>query len=185
MRTRTVLSLLFLSLALPLLCACGHAGSSTAIAAVPAEDYVPPSVGTIPRDEAREVAALLAQSSAALRAGRLIAPAGDNALEWGLKARALAPSHRGVQQQLSDIGPYVASAVDGAIRGGDFAEAERVLGLLTQASGESLAVHQLRESLRLAVAKANAAEARRDAAAARAGAASPTATEVAEITATP
>lgn len=181
MRTRTVLSLLILSLSLPLLSACGSGGSTVAIAAVPAEDFVAPTAGAIPRDEALEAAQLLARSSAALRAGRLIAPAGDNALEWGLKARALAPGHRGVQQQLSDIGPYVASAIDGSIRSGDFAEAERVLGLLTQASGESLAVHQLRESLRLAVAKAAAAEARREAAAAPA--APPPV--VAEVAATP
>jgi protein TonB len=185
MRTRTVLSSLIVSLSLSLLAACGHGGSGGTIAAVPAEDFVAPSAGAIQRDEARAVAELLGRSSAALRAGRLIAPAGDNALEWGLKARALAPAHRGVEQQLSDIRPYVASAVDGAIRGGDLTEAERVIGLLEQAGGASLTVHQLRESLRVAVAKAGAADARREAAATHAATAPPASAAIAEVTATP
>lgn len=86
----------------------------------------------------------LARANAAFAADRMVAPAGDNALEWTLAARAVEPDSERVREGLNDLYPLVVAAIDREIARGDIAEALRVIALLESAIPNSLAARQAR-----------------------------------------
>lgn len=89
----------------------------------------------------------LARANAAFAAERMVAPAGDNALEWTLAARAVEPGSERVREGLNDLYPLVVAAIDREIARGNAGEALRVIGLLEAAIPNSLAARQARAKL--------------------------------------
>ena len=96
----------------------------------------------------------LARANAAFAADRMVAPAGDNALEWTLAARAVDPDSERVREGLNDLYPLVVAAIDREIARGNADEALRVIGLLEAAIPNSLAARQARARLGVAGAAA-------------------------------
>jgi protein TonB len=92
----------------------------------------------------------LARANAAFAAERMVAPAGDNALEWMLAARAVEPDSERVREGLNDLYPLVVAAIDREIARGNSAEALRVIALLEAAIPNSLAARQARARLGVA-----------------------------------
>ncbi len=90
---------------------------------------------------------LLARANAAFAADRMVAPAGDNALEWTLAASAVDPDSARVREGINDLYPLVVAAIEREIRGNREAEALRVIALLERAMPNSLAARQLRAKL--------------------------------------
>lgn len=95
-------------------------------------------------------AAYLARANTAFAADRMVAPAGDNALEWTLAARAVDPTSERVREGLNDLYPLVVAAIDREIARGNRAEALRVIALLEAAIPNSLAARQARARLGVA-----------------------------------
>lgn len=90
---------------------------------------------------------LLARANAAFAAERMVAPAGDNALEWTLAAAAVDPGSTRVREGINDLYPLVVAAIEREIRGDRETEARRMIGLLERAMPNSLAARQLRAKL--------------------------------------
>lgn len=99
-------------------------------------------------------ASYLARANAAFAADRMVAPAGDNALEWTLAARAVEPESERVREGLNDLYPLVVAAIDREIARGNTAEALRVIALLEAAIPGSLAARQARARLEARVGRA-------------------------------
>ncbi len=89
----------------------------------------------------------LALANTAFRENRIVAPAGDNALEHALHALQLDANDAGANEILVDITPIAASAIEAAISAGNFVEAERVMNMLNSANSSSLTVQGLRRRL--------------------------------------
>ncbi|MCE3002015.1 MAG: hypothetical protein LW860_04825 [Xanthomonadaceae bacterium] len=96
----------------------------------------------------------LSRANAAFAADRMVAPAGDNALEWTLAARAVEPESERVREGLNDLYPLVVVAIDREIARGNAAEALRVIALLEAAIPNSLAARQARAKLEARVGRA-------------------------------
>jgi protein TonB len=99
----------------------------------------------------------LARANAAFAAERMVAPPGDNALEWMLAARAVDPTSERVREGLNDLYPLVVAAIDREIARGNRGEALRIIGLLEAAIPNSLAARQARARLGVAAPTAAAA----------------------------
>lgn len=94
--------------------------------------------------DAAGAAGLLARANAAFAAERMVAPAGDNALEWTLAAREVEPDSTRVREGLNDLYPLVVAAIEREIRADRYNEALRVIDLLDRAIPNSLAARELR-----------------------------------------
>jgi len=130
------------ALAAVVLAACGDKTATTPAAGPAAPAPALPVAA--PPEDART---LLTKANAAFRANRMVAPAGDNALEHALHALQQDPSNAGATELLVDITPIAASAIEGAISAGNFAEAERVMSLLSSGNPTSLTVQSLQRRL--------------------------------------
>jgi protein TonB len=104
--------------------------------------------------DAGSAATYLSRANAAFAAERMVAPAGDNALEWTLAARAIDPDSERVREGLNDLYPLVVVAIDREIARGDAGEALRVIGLLEAAIPNSLAARQARAKLEARIGRA-------------------------------
>lgn len=104
--------------------------------------------------EATGASSYLSRANAAFAADRMVAPAGDNALEWTLAARAVDPDSERVREGLNDLYPLVVAAIDREIARGNAAEALRVITLLEAAIPNSLAARQARARLEARVGRA-------------------------------
>ena len=100
-----------------------------------------PAQSTRPADTA---AGALARANAAFANDRIVAPPGDNALEWTLTARELDPTSVRVRDGINDMYPLAIGAINAAIRSGRTSEAIRVIDLLERAIPGSLAARELR-----------------------------------------
>jgi protein TonB len=129
--------------ALPLLLiACGGAPAPSEPAPSPAQP-APAAAAAAPEPAAQlSSAALLDEANAAFKAGRLIAPAGDNAIERFLRVRELEPNNLAAQEALIELFPITTAGIESALRRDEVGEAERLLGLLRRGSPDSLAVAQ-------------------------------------------
>lgn len=87
---------------------------------------------------------LLQRANAAFAAERMVAPPGDNALEFTLAARELDPNSERVREGINDLYPLVVAAIERDLRAGREAEAMRVIALLERAVPNSLAARQFR-----------------------------------------
>jgi protein TonB len=162
---------------------CGG-GSNAAASTVPAPSVAAPATpapAAAPVDPKTSAAELLARGNAAFRAGRIVAPAGDNALEFFLGARERNPDSPGAKEAIVDLIPATRAAVEARIGSDEVAEAQRILDLFERATPGSMTVNSLRA--RLAARQAQLASAN-DAAAARARA-TPTSADAHLAAATP
>ncbi|HEV7271907.1 energy transducer TonB [Pseudoxanthomonas sp.] len=103
-----------------------------------------------------EPAAPYERATRALSAGRMLSPAGDNAVEYYLAARAQVAEQARAQAALAELQPYVLIAAEQAIARGDAPEALRLQGLIERIDARAPALPRLRTAL-AALARAQAA----------------------------
>lgn len=102
----------------------------------------------IQRDaEPTSTAGLLQRASAALAQQHLVAPAGDNAMEWYLRALHQEPGNRAAQDALREIFPFAATQTEQAIGQSDAAEVTRQIDLLARADPSNYTPTLLRAKL--------------------------------------
>lgn len=131
-------------------------GPSTTTAAAPRAASGAPAAAASVDPPARRIAA----ANAAFADGRFVAPAGDNALEWLVAARAAQPDHPGVVEALVDLHPIALAAAERALTAGDAGEARRIIDLLDRVQPGSLGTQRLRERIDAASEVADTALAR-------------------------
>ena len=105
---------------------------------------------------------LLQHARDAIAAQRLLAPAGNNALELYLAVLKREPGNRVAQDALREIFPFAAHAAEQTIDAGDDAEAQRQIELLTRADPRNYTLTLLQAKLqaqRTAVAQQAAQQA--------------------------
>ena len=88
-----------------------------------------------------------ARAERALAAGRILAPAGDNAIEHYLDACAQPSERVRAQAALAELQPYVLIAAEQAIARGDGREAARLQALIARIDSSAPALPRLRASL--------------------------------------
>lgn len=96
---------------------------------------------------AAEVAKLLASAQRAYAEHKVIAPAGDNAIEYYVAVLAKDPGNPVAKGALLEIFPYGVPYVRDAIAGGNFDEASREIALLAKADPRNYTVELLRSQL--------------------------------------
>ncbi|HEU0152196.1 MAG TPA: energy transducer TonB [Arenimonas sp.] len=100
---------------------------------------------------------LKARGSQALREQRLYAPAGDNAMEYYLALRARSEKVDPLAESaLIDLMPYAIIAAEQAINREDFAEAERLRGLIEKTDAQTPSLPRITDAI--AQGQASAAE---------------------------
>ncbi len=110
-----------------------------------ATTVAPPSAET--RLQSMSVHELLSSAQKALKDDRLVAPAGDNAIEYYLKVLEKQPDSRVAQDALRETFPFAAQATDQAINLKNFPEAKREIGLLAKADPTNYTLTILRSKL--------------------------------------
>lgn len=93
------------------------------------------------------VADLLTAAREAYAQHRLVAPAGDNAMEYYEAVLEKEPHNQVALDALREIFPFAVPDVEKAITGNDFAEADREIGLLTKADSTNYTLTLLRSKL--------------------------------------
>lgn len=93
---------------------------------------------------------LLKNATLAVAEERLVAPAGNNAIEYYLAVIAQEPNNVQATQALVDLFPMTASIAERAIEQKQLDEGERIVALLDQASPGSYTVSTIRSKLELA-----------------------------------
>ena len=88
-----------------------------------------------------------ARAERALAAGRILAPAGDNAIEHYLDARAQPSERVRARAALAELQPYVLIAAEQAIARGDGREAARLQALIARIDSGAPALPRLRAGL--------------------------------------
>ncbi len=97
--------------------------------------------------EAMSTSELLSEASKAIQDQRLLAPEGNNAVEFYLKALDRDPDNRVARDALREMFPFAANAAEQVINQGDFGEAKREIELLTQADPDNYTLTILRSKL--------------------------------------
>jgi len=130
---------------------------------------------------------LYKQARSAMSDNRMVAPPGNNALEYYLRIIALDPEDSNAMDALRELFPFATGSAEDQINQGNFDEASRIMGLLAKADPSNYALTILRSKLdarrRLAEreqAQKEALAAAEAAAAANPRAAAPAAAPVAE-----
>lgn len=90
---------------------------------------------------------LLAEARKAMNGQRLLAPAGNNAFEFYLKALEKQPGNPVATDALRETFPFAANAAEQAINGRDFSEAQRQIDLLAKADPANYTLTILRSKL--------------------------------------
>ncbi|WP_109124623.1 energy transducer TonB [Dyella sp. C11] len=90
---------------------------------------------------------LLQHARDAMAAQRLLAPAGNNAIEFYLAVLKREPGNRVAQDALREVFPFAAHAAEQTIDTGDDAEAQRQIDLLTRADPQNYTVTLLQAKL--------------------------------------
>ncbi|SFR95629.1 protein TonB [Dyella sp. OK004] len=90
---------------------------------------------------------LLLHARDAMAQQRLLAPAGNNAIEWYLKVLKQQPDNQVAQDALREIFPFAATAAEQTIGQGNAAEAQREIDLLSKADPTNYTLTILRAKL--------------------------------------
>jgi protein TonB len=98
-------------------------------------------------ESAGNVDTLLAGARNAMAQSRLVAPAGDNAYEYYLSVLDQQPENVSAREALNDLYGIAVSSAEQAISGGDFADAERLAGMLAKSNPNSFTVVNLRQRI--------------------------------------
>jgi protein TonB len=93
------------------------------------------------------VADLLKRARASVAQQRLLAPAGDNAVEWYLRVLKQEPANPVAQDALRELFPFAANAAEQTIGEGNAVEAQREIDLLTRADPTNYTLTILRAKL--------------------------------------
>jgi protein TonB len=117
------------------LVACGGAPAPTTPASTPAAPTA--AAPAAPATPAPKSVDVRQSASLAVREGRVIAPAGDNAFEWYLSLREQVPDDSSVTMALIDLMPIADQAARFALEGGDVAEATRIVDLMARYDADS------------------------------------------------
>lgn len=160
--------------------ACGKKEETAPVAAAAPAAGASPQV-LAPAAPEVTVATLLASATLAVNEDRLVAPSGNNAVEYYLQALAKEANNVSATQALVDLFPLAAGNAEREIVNRDLDEATRIIGLLDQASPGSYTVSTLKSKLNAArtqmtreeerrLAQEAAAQAQREAAAQQAAA---------------
>lgn len=83
----------------------------------------------------------------AMGENRMVAPAGNNALEYYLSILAKAPDDSGAKDALRELFPFATGAAEDQINQGNFDEATRIVTLLSKADPSNYALTILRSKL--------------------------------------
>jgi protein TonB len=153
-------------------------------------DIGPPRMAALTVDE------LYQQARTAMGDNRMVAPAGDNALEDYLAILAKEPDNTGAQDALRELFPFATGAAEDQINQGNFDEANRIIELLAKADPSNYSLTILRSKLDAkktltereqaqAAAAATAAASKPAATAPEATAAAPAITPPAPVASTP
>ncbi len=131
---------------LPILLALGACQPSApeAMTAAPSAPVPAPAVSP---DGAIDNSELLRLAAQALRAQRLYAPVGDNAVEFYLAARARRPDDAAIQTVLTELQPYLLIATEQALERRDGIEAGRLFELLRRLDPQAPALPRLQAGL--------------------------------------
>lgn len=97
--------------------------------------------------EAMDLNQLLAEARKAMNEHRLLAPAGNNAFEFYLKALEKQPGNPVASDALRETFPFAASNAEQAINSRDFNEAQRQIDLLAKADPANYTLTILRSKL--------------------------------------
>jgi len=114
---------------------------------------------------------LLREAGSALRENRLVAPAGNNALEYYLRILEKDPNNATAKDTLREMFPIVTGPVEQSINNGSLDEATRVINLLAKADPNNYTLTILRGKLDLKKKQVDREQAQQTAAAASAAAA--------------
>ncbi|MGA9421769.1 MAG: energy transducer TonB, partial [Rhodanobacteraceae bacterium] len=107
----------------------------------PAQTSATPPVAELPVDQ------LYQQARAAMADNRMVAPAGNNALEDYLAILAKDPTNTGAQDALRELFPFATGAAEDQINQGNFDEANRIIDLLAKADPNNYSLTILRSKL--------------------------------------
>jgi protein TonB len=97
--------------------------------------------------EAMDLNQLLAEARKAMNDHRVLAPAGNNAFEFYLKALEKQPGNPVATDALRETFPFAASGAEQAINARDFSEAQREIDLLAKADPANYTLTILRSKL--------------------------------------
>ncbi len=138
-----------------------------------------------PAVEELSVDQLFRESRKAMSEERLVAPAGNNALEYYLAILDKDPSNSGAKDALRELFPFATGTVDREINQGNIDEANRIIGLLAKSdpSNYSLTILRSKMEARRKLAERDEIAQAAQAAAAAARAAAPVASTPAPVTA--
>lgn len=104
--------------------------------------------GEIHRDgDSGGVKQLLVRARQAVAQQRLLAPDGDNAVEWYLHVLKQDPRNQAAQDALRELFPFAATAAEQTIGQGNAAEAQRQIDLLSRADPTNYTLTMLRAKL--------------------------------------
>ena len=124
------------------LAACGDAARPAVV-----EGSASPADGMAGAGVVAAATAPYARAERALAAGRILAPAGDNAIEHYLDACAQPSERVRAQAALAELQPYVLIAAEQAIARGDGREAARLQALIARIDSSAPALPRLRAGL--------------------------------------
>lgn len=124
------------------LAACGDAARPAEV-----EGSASPADGMAGAGVVAAATAPYARAERALAAGRILAPAGDNAIEHYLDARAQPSERVRARAALAELQPYVLIAAEQAIARGDGREAARLQALIARIDSGAPALPRLRAGL--------------------------------------
>ena len=124
------------------LAACGDAARPAVV-----EGSASPADATAGAGIVAAATAPYARAERALAAGRILAPAGDNAIEHYLDACAQPSERVRARAALAELQPYVLIAAEQAIARGDGREAARLQALIARIDSSAPALPRLRASL--------------------------------------
>ncbi len=163
-RNRVAMSRLPLGL-LAMICvltfaACGKKEETAPVAAAAPAAGASPQV-LAPAAPEVTVATLLASATLAVNEDRLVAPSGNNAVEYYLQALAKEANNVSATQALVDLFPLAAGNAEREIVNRNLDEATRIIGLLDQASPGSYTVSTLKSKLNAARTQMTREEERR------------------------
>lgn len=125
---------------------------------------------------------LYKEARRAMSENRMVAPAGNNALEFYQRILAKQPDDTGATDALRELFPFATGSAEEQINKGNFDEASRIMGLLAKADPSNYTLTILRSKLdakRKLAERELAQQAQQQAAAAAAAAHAPSSTSVA------
>jgi protein TonB len=145
--TTRILIVSALVAALGTLSACGGEEEQAAPAPATAPTAAPAAAAPVEAAPALTVPQLLAAASTAMREGRMVQPAGDNAIDYYLRVLDAEPENRSAQLAILELMPMAQGETEQLIDGNHLDEAQVAVTLLKRASPTSVIVTSLEQRI--------------------------------------